>query len=288
MSSLAVLAAAALTAVVSTPLAAALGVRARLVDRPDGSTLKIHRRPVALTGGYAVMLGVAVGVTIAGGHPRLGPCAAVALAFLVGARDDRRPVGVAPRLVAFVVAGVLLAADAGGGWPVSVLAVGLALAVPNAVNMIDGQDGLAAATAAVAAVALAAISSSPAANAVALSLAGALVGFVAWNRPPASVFLGNAGAYAIGMVLAASATRVAAVDGVPGVVAAGLALVVFAVEFASTVVRRLSGRRPLTGGDRDHTYDRIAARLDRPHALALCVALGAAGAVAAVALGGGA
>ena len=81
-----------------------------------------------------------------------------------------------------------------------------------------------------------------------------------WNRPPARIFLGDGGAYAVGVLLAASASQITSV-GWSGLLAASACLGVFAYELISSVVRRLANATPATRGDRSHSYDRLGQRL---------------------------
>jgi UDP-N-acetylmuramyl pentapeptide phosphotransferase/UDP-N-acetylglucosamine-1-phosphate transferase len=69
-----------------------------------------------------------------------------------------------------------------------------------------------------------------------LAATGAACGFLLWNRPPARAFLGDGGAYALGVLLVAGAADASA-SGWPGLLAAGACLGVFAYELLSTVVR---------------------------------------------------
>ena len=155
----------------------------------------------------------------------------------------------------------------------------------NAVNMVDGQDGLAAGLGAVAALGLAGVLASTGfADALPLALGGALLGFLVWNRPPARVFLGDGGAYAVGVLLAASAAQ-ASNAGWHGVLAAGACLGVFAYELVSTIVRRLASSSSTVRGDRDHSYDRLAVRLgSRTRSTLVMWVLGAASSALGIAL----
>ena len=253
---------AAVVAVLASPLLAIVGRRFRLIDRPGA--LKIHGTPVPVTGGAAVVLAVVTALALTGGSdPWIAAAACLALGG--GMVDDARPLPPWVRVVLQASAGLLLV---GGGYrlePLGVLgAPGLVVATVaccNAVNMVDGQDGLAAGLGAIAALGLAAILSLGSfETALALALAGALVGFVVWNRTPARIFLGDGGAYAVGVFLVASASQATAA-GWRGLLAAGACLGVFAYELVATVIRRLASSAPTARGDRDHSYDRIGARL---------------------------
>jgi UDP-N-acetylmuramyl pentapeptide phosphotransferase/UDP-N-acetylglucosamine-1-phosphate transferase len=142
------------------------------------------------------------------------------------------------------------------GLPARVGVVVLLLLMANAVNLIDGQDGLAGGLGAIASVGLAAVIAANGADpALALVVAGALVGFLAWNLPPARVFLGNGGAYGLGALLTVLAAQATLSHGWHGLLAAALCLGVFAFELTFTVARRLLSSQRLATGDRRHSYD---------------------------------
>jgi UDP-N-acetylmuramyl pentapeptide phosphotransferase/UDP-N-acetylglucosamine-1-phosphate transferase len=137
----------------------------------------------------------------------------------------------------------------------------------NAMNIMDGQDGLAGLLGLVASLGLAVLARAAgldAAAVVGFALAGALGGFLLWNRPPARVFLGNGGAYAVGAVLGMLAWFVAAVGGLRGLLAAGACLGPFAFEVIFTVIRRIRGGERVAAGDRLHSYDLVARTAGRP------------------------
>ncbi len=244
-----------------TPLFARIGVRVGLVDRPG--ELKIHTRPIPTSGGPAVVLSALLAIGLTGnGDPWIA--AAVLVALIGGLVDDRRPLAPWIRVVVQAAAGVLLVA---GGLELGPLGaaggVGLVfttVACCNAVNMADGQDGLASGLGVLAALGLAGmLAADGIAAPVPLAAAGALLGFLLWNRPPARVFLGDGGAYALGVLLAVSIAN-AGEAGWNGLIAAAVCLGVFAYELISTVVRRVASDRPASIGDRDHSYDRLSRR----------------------------
>jgi UDP-GlcNAc:undecaprenyl-phosphate GlcNAc-1-phosphate transferase len=245
-----------------TPLARALGVRVGLVDTPEPGALKIHERPVSLLGGVAVVAAALGGLALLGGWLPGAVLAGGTVALAVGLLDDIRSLPALVRVGSLSLAAALLAI---GGFPAGSAPVWafagtilLVLACANGVNIVDGQDGLAGGLAAIAAsglAALAMLAGRADAAVLGLALAGALTGFLVWNRPPARIFLGNGGAYAVGTLLAAQALVVIEAEGWRGLLATGVCLGIFAFEVAFTVARRLLGGDPLAAGDRLHSYD---------------------------------
>lgn len=265
-------------AVVLTPAARWLGIRTGMVDRPSPDALKIHEAPMPVLGGVAVGIAALVALAV-GRHLSWGVAGAVFVALVAGLIDDARSLPVWLRVNLLVGAGLLAA------WVVPLEPLGafavvgtvlLVLACTNGVNLVDGQDGLASGLAALASAGLAVVASLVGGNVdVALVSAGALAGFLVWNRPPASIFLGNGGAYAAGTLLAISAASVSAAGGWRGFLAAGVCLGVFALELMLTIGRRLVSRTGLATGDRDHSYDLVAYVVGRTRTMLLFWGLGA-------------
>jgi UDP-GlcNAc:undecaprenyl-phosphate/decaprenyl-phosphate GlcNAc-1-phosphate transferase len=254
-------------ALILTWAARRVGLSTGLVDRPppaeagtDG--LKIHTVPIPVLGGLGVTAATLATLLLLGDGLQPAVVAGVVLATAVGLVDDARPLGAGIRLIALTAAGALLAV----GLPIGELGplarpgvVVLLLLMTNAVNLIDGQDGLAGGLAAIACAGLAAVIGANGGDpAAAVVLAGAVVGFLAWNLPPARVFLGNGGAYGLGALLAVLAAQATVEHGWHGLLAAALCLGVFAFELSFTVVRRLLASQGLATGDRRHSYDLLA------------------------------
>jgi UDP-GlcNAc:undecaprenyl-phosphate GlcNAc-1-phosphate transferase len=266
----------------ATFLARRVGMALGLVDRP-GDPLRIHPEAVPLLGGPAVVA-ASLGATAALGGFLPGWLVVGILGLLaLGVLDDRRPVSPLLRLALQTASGVALAA--GFGWSTlgvqgAILVPLLTLACANAVNMLDGQDGLAGGLGAIAALGLVALLLLADAEEIArlgLALAGALAAFLLWNRPPASIFLGDGGAYAIGGLLGALAGGMWLQEGWRGLLAAGFCLGVMAFELIFTIAKRLGSRRPLTAGDRSHSYDLLSHAVGgRTRSTAVFLGIGAA------------
>lgn len=243
-----------------TPAARALGLRLGFVDDPAGDELKIHRRPVPVLGGLAVVLAAFAALALTGDEPPLVVVAAAAIALVAGLVDDIRRLPPLVQAALQVAAGLVLVAGgvdlAGLGAFGPLVVIVLVVAGANSVNFIDGQDGLAGGLVAIACLGLAGVAASGAQ--LGLAVAGALAAFLLWNRSPARIFLGNGGAHALGTILAVLAIAAIDADGWRGFFAATLCVGIFAFELAFTVARRL-GSRSLSVGDRLHSYDLLAA-----------------------------
>ncbi len=163
----------------------------------------------------------------------------------------------------------------------------------NAINLIDGLDGLLSGVAAISSVflfAIAVLHGNPVEALVVIALAGSALGFLPYNFNPARIFLGDAGSLFIGYVFATisiigtSKTAIAISVIVPLVV---LALPV--LETAATIVRRAKAGRRITEADRGHFHHQLIFRFGlnvRQAVLliyAVCFALG----LVALALSGG-
>jgi UDP-GlcNAc:undecaprenyl-phosphate GlcNAc-1-phosphate transferase len=253
-------------AIVLTPVVGRLGLAIGLVDHPDDQdALKIHAQPIPLLGGAAVAASAFVALALLRGWVPATVLGAVTVAFAAGLLDDTRPLPPWARLLFQSAAGGILVAGGFSLGPQGLVGAAGALLVvilcANAVNMVDGQDGLAGGVAAIAALGLSAVAAwgrDFQTAAFLLAVCGSLMGFVAWNRPPARIFLGNGGAYAVGTLLAVGALRVTSQSGWRGFLAAGVCLGVFAFEIVFTVTRRFLAGNPIVPGDRFHSFDLLA------------------------------
>jgi UDP-GlcNAc:undecaprenyl-phosphate GlcNAc-1-phosphate transferase len=257
-----------------------------------------HRRPVALLGGVAIVAAFVIGAAASGAVSQVLPlvlyCGAM---FTLGAADDiwhMRPVGKLAGQAA--ITAVFL-------WAVPDLQlIGIPaldrpllflwlVGIVNAFNLLDNIDGLSAGVAGIAGLCYVVILMAAGQTALALALAafvGAVCGFLFYNFQPASIFMGDGGAFFLGSFLAAASvlaapglhSRLVSVAVVPLLI---LLIPIFDTTFV-TVTRGLAGRSALVGG-RDHTSHRLVALgiSERRAVLALYV-LAAAGGVVAIAL----
>jgi len=169
--------------------------RWQLLDRPGA--LKIHTQPIPRLGGVPLVIGISAAVLAVERSVAMRSwpfLAALALVWVAGLIDDVRSLSILFRLAAQFAAAAFLWRH---GWVVPLSGVGVAnliatsifvVAFVNAVNFLDGSDGLAAGVAAIIAIAfvLAGISSANLFHAVlAPAVAGACLGFLRYNLPPA-------------------------------------------------------------------------------------------------------
>lgn len=286
--------------VVTTPLIRRLALRLGWVDHP--SDRKVHPRPTPTAGGLAMFLGVMAALGVARVLPALAPLRAAsseleaaALAALVvavvGLVDDVRGLSAPGKLAGQVLAaGLLVLAGVqllyfyfpGQG----VLSLSPDLAVPltvlwvtamvNAVNLIDGLDGLAAGMVAIGAVSFFAYlvfgpsaAGEPSSAAVLSAIAaGAALGFLPWNTHPARIFMGDTGSGLLGILMAAA--TVAGVGRNPFGPSGGdlaaiaipvvLPLLVLAIPFLDVllaIVRRMRRGLGIHHADKEHIHHRL-------------------------------
>jgi UDP-N-acetylmuramyl pentapeptide phosphotransferase/UDP-N-acetylglucosamine-1-phosphate transferase/HEAT repeat protein len=266
------------------------------LDVPDGA-LKAHPAAVPCIGGAAVFVAFGLGL-VASAHPAWGMgwqggplFLATGAVLLVGLADDVRGVGLSTKLGVQLAAALGLCAQTGVvhaialpgggslelgvlGWP---LTVAWLVTVSHAFNLIDGLDGLAASSGSIslAVLLLAALAHGEPWAPVTAALGGALLGFLRYNRAPASVFLGDGGSLSLGFALAGLALETTTSPaGEVALVVVLLALALPLTEGVLTVVRRLRARRPLVRAGRDHLHHWLLSRgLDPESAVAALVAL---------------
>jgi len=251
------------------PVAGRLARRWGILDHP--SDHKFHREATPYLGGLAVAAGlVLVGAFAAGASGQVLTIllCAIAMSFM-GFVDDWRTVGPRVKLAVETGAGVAL-------WTVGVRAglfgvpaldllvtVAWVIVVTNAFNIVDNMDGVASGIGAIAAMwffALAAQRGDYLVGSLALAVAGASLGFLRHNYPPARIFLGDAGSLLIGFLLAALALKLDLV-GESGVIRSAVPVLILAVplfDLVLVVISRTRGGRPIYVGGTDHSAHRMA------------------------------
>jgi len=275
--------AACAVALLATPGLIAFTRRAGLVDHPGPR--RIHAQPVPTLGGFALaaaVLGVAWGARLLPGpageldpRPLLGLTLASVPILALGAVDDLR--GTAPWvklaiqacaalvLVLFGYGVPLLTNPFGGSFASGALNIPLTVAwvviVMNAINLIDGLDGLATGAVLIASMSLWWVARTHGdfyVMFVCSLMAGATLGFLRFNFPPARIFMGDTGSQFLGLVLAAASLLenrkgTAAVTLLFPLVAMGLPIADSLLAF----VRRAARGTPVFRGDTEHIHHRL-------------------------------
>jgi len=299
-------------ALILTPIVRDISRSLNIVDRPGQR--KVHAYPMPRVGGIAIAIAYgAAFLTFSSSNPALVAALApawkllpgAALVFLVGLADDFFSLKPYMKLAGLVVAANLvffsglrvggLANHPVGVWLEYPLTIFWLLLTSNALNLIDGLDGLCAGMGLVATLALFSAAllhgNYPMAYAT-LPLAGALVGFLCHNINPATVFLGDSGALLIGFLLGCYGmiwTQKAST--MLSMMVPLLALSIPLLDVSLSVLRRFLRNKPIFAADRGHIHHRLLDRGLTPRqavwALYLFAALAAALALLASSFFGG-
>jgi UDP-GlcNAc:undecaprenyl-phosphate GlcNAc-1-phosphate transferase len=266
-----------------TPLVMRLGRRAGALDFPGPR--RIHREPVPTLGGLAFVVAV-LGVAwiaralpgparVLDGRPLLGLTLAAIPLVALGLVDDLRGTGPWTKLVV-QACGAMVLVHFGYGVPLltnpfgapiasgvmsAPLAVAWVLIVVNAINLIDGLDGLASGVVLIAAATLWWVGRAHTDFYVmflASLLIGGTLGFLPWNFPPARVFMGDTGSQFLGLTLAAASLlenrkETTAVTLLFPLVAMGVPIVDSVLAFA----RRVGSGRHVFHADSQHIHHRL-------------------------------
>jgi UDP-GlcNAc:undecaprenyl-phosphate GlcNAc-1-phosphate transferase len=263
-----------------TPVCRDIFVRANMVDQPD-TLRKFHLRPVPRMGGipivlaYAGALGMVLVFNPGGGklyiqHERLfiELLPAAALVFLTGLLDDIFELKPKQKLLGQLVAAVLavslgarLSSTHFPTWVAFILSVCWLIGCTNAVNLIDGMDGLATGVGLLATITtllVALIGHNVGLALATVPLAGCLLAFLAFNFNPASVFLGDCGSLTIGFALGCFGLVWSQHTGtLLGVAAPLMALGLPLIDVALAIGRRYLRNRPIFSADRGHIHHMI-------------------------------
>ncbi|HWD11653.1 MAG TPA: MraY family glycosyltransferase [Solirubrobacteraceae bacterium] len=277
--------AAGVTAVL-TPLSMRFAHRIGAIDEPRERGLSDS--PTPLLGGLAIFAGTLVAALVAlpagylGDHQLWhGVLLGAAVITVVGALDDRFDLhpavkfagqllaavivvhfGVAVKAITLPFVGQLAFPNAGVTNAGPVLTVLGLVVMMNVVNFSDGVDGLAAGVCVIIAAAMAVIAfdlgrQQP--GVLAALTAGAALGFLLYNFPPASSFMGDCGANLLGLLM--GVITVEAAVKTAAVVSFVLPLILLAVPFLDTtfvVLKRLKYKQPIYRPDSEHFHHRMA------------------------------
>jgi UDP-GlcNAc:undecaprenyl-phosphate GlcNAc-1-phosphate transferase len=310
----------ALTGLLTWPVRA-LAIRLGAMDAPNMAR-KTQAQPVPYLGGVAIALGISIitlGAVFVGADNFVGEnndqledlALTILLPALVlgamGLFDDLRSLSPWPRLITQTVVGSIVAfvivengtigtpfgqasATDSGSWINTAVTIFWIVGICNSINFFDNLDGAASGAVAIAALGVFVIAfdrGQELVSALSIVTAGATIGFLMWNKSPAKIYMGDAGALFLGIIISVATIRLN-----PGITptwqSLAIPVILLAVPLLDTCVavfsRLARGLSPLTGG-KDHLSHRLVrAGLSRPMAAIALWAASAACAVVAVAI----
>jgi UDP-GlcNAc:undecaprenyl-phosphate GlcNAc-1-phosphate transferase len=292
----------ALTGLLTWPVRA-LAIRLGALDAPNMAR-KTQAEPVPYLGGVAIALGISLitlGAVFVGpdnfageNNDQLKDLALTVLlpALVLGAMglfDDLRSLSPWPRLIVQTVVGTIVAfvivengtigtpfgnggATDSGSWINTAVTIFWIVGICNSINFFDNLDGAASGAVAIAALGVFVIAfdrGQELVSALSIVTAGATIGFLLWNKSPAKIYMGDAGALFLGIIISVATIRLN-----PGIMptwqSLAIPVMLLTVPLLDTCVavfsRLARGLSPLTGG-KDHLSHRLVrAGLTRPMA----------------------
>jgi UDP-GlcNAc:undecaprenyl-phosphate GlcNAc-1-phosphate transferase len=264
---------------VLTPLARKIALRIEILDAPTESH-KTHKEAIPYLGGMAIVIGTCLttylAILVSGQASALSLASAVlipaVLMGVIGLVDDIKKLSPWPRFIAQnlfgLVIAVILIATRTLGSPTGNTMIDVAITtlwivgITNSINFFDNVDGGASGTVAISSLFLFLLSLQGGQYSIAalsLVLTGATTGFLLWNKPPARIYMGDAGALFLGILIATLTLRF---DPNPINLSASFALpiLLLAVPILDTTVAVISRLRrrisPFQGGQ-DHLSHRL-------------------------------
>lgn len=211
-----------------TPLMRKIALAQGILDRPNSSH-KSHKSPVPYLGGVAIIIGVVIVSYIALAFSKLtwnnfwlatSVLAPAVFMGLIGLWDDLKNLNPLPRFIGQSVAGVIVAVflvvNENIGNPTGIIWLDIGITVLwivgicNSINFFDNLDGGASGTLAISAITLtylAIIGDQYFIAALSIVIAGATLGFLIWNKAPARIYMGDAGALFLGIIFATLTVR---------------------------------------------------------------------------------
>ncbi len=266
-----------------TPLVKKLALKVKALDRPDPR--KVHNGTMPRLGGLAICFGfwAAMLLTQELTKPFIGVLLGGLIIVIVGFADDTKGVSPKIKLLGQIIAaivtmlwgvrvdfltnpiaeGVISLELLGFDFLSYVVTVFWIVGVTNAVNLIDGLDGLAAGVSAIAAVTLgivAMLEGHPAVASMSFILAASSLGFLKYNFHPAKIFMGDTGSMFLGFNLASIA--ILSFTKSATVVSLFLPIVILGIPLADTlfaIIRRYTSGKPIFAADKDHLHHRLLA-----------------------------
>ena len=211
-----------------TPLMRKIALAQGVLDRPN-SAHKTHKNPVPYLGGVAIIIGVVIVAYFALISDKFtwsnfwlasSVLIPAVVMGLVGLWDDLKSLNPLPRFIGQSIAGLVIAffliLNDNIGNPTGITALDVAITIIwivgicNSINFFDNLDGGAAGTVAITAISLtylAITGDQYFIAALSIVVAGSTLGFLIWNKAPARIYMGDAGALFLGLLIATLTIR---------------------------------------------------------------------------------
>ncbi|MFL0195555.1 MraY family glycosyltransferase [Clostridium sp. WILCCON 0269] len=263
-----------------TPFVKKIAVQLKIIDIPEGNR-RIHNKPIPLLGGLSIYFSFVITLLLKQGSltgDEMGLILGATVIVIGGLLDDKFDIKPRYKLVFQLAATLILMiygvrisvvtnpfsslyefVDVGIMFiPLTIIWV---VGITNALNLIDGLDGLAAGIGLISALTIliiALLNKRYEAAILAVILCGALLGFLPYNFNPASIFMGDTGAQLLGFLLAAisieGALKSAAAFSIAVPILA-LGIPIYDTLFA--MIRRKINGKPIMQADRGHLHHRL-------------------------------
>lgn len=266
---------------VSTPVVIALAGKIKAIDIPKDER-RMHKKPIPLIGGLAIFYGFVISVLCFAvvDRPTIGILSGALIMVTVGLFDDMRDLNAKLKLVFQIIAALIavyfdieiryianpFVAWFGpeyinlGVWSIPLTVIWI-VGVTNAVNLIDGLDGLAVGISSIASVALLSltlISQNLNAAILTAALAGAGFGFLPYNFNPAKIFMGDTGSTFLGFVLACISIQ--GLMKMYAIISFSIPVLILGLPLFDTIfaiLRRIAKKQPIMKPDRGHLHHRL-------------------------------
>lgn len=272
----------AIASVILTPLVKKFAIKVGVIDIPKDKR-RVHKKPIPLLGGIAIYLSFLITVIIKRGNltnSEKGILIGATIIVIAGFLDDKYDLKPIYKLLFQVLAAIVLVtfdlriinitnpfSNSNPWLSTGILSIPLTLiwvvGITNAINLIDGLDGLAAGVALISSVtlfiiAVMSIDIRYEAAFLTAALSGAILGFLPYNFNPASIFMGDTGAQLLGFLLAAisieGAIKSAATVAISVPILA-LGIPIYDTLFA--MVRRKINGKSIMEADKGHLHHRL-------------------------------
>lgn len=263
-----------------TPIIKKLAVKINVIDIPKDNR-RIHKKPIPLIGGLAIYFSFVLTLMLKTGElskSEIGILIGATIIALGGFLDDKFEIRPWQKLLFQITAALALTIyGVRIVWitnPISstelYISIGLfsvpltvvwVVGITNALNLIDGLDGLAAGVAFISAVTIfiiALLNKRVEAGVLTVILAGSILGFLPYNFNPASIFMGDTGAQLLGFLLAAISIEGAIKSAAAFAIAVPiLALGIPIYDTLFAMIRRKINGKPIMQADKGHLHHRL-------------------------------